>query len=67
MRERRLWRRKHWWRWGPLFAQVNLDSINLPRLRWDWFEPHRGALLLEWGNGNSDPVWSVAVDIWVPW
>jgi hypothetical protein len=64
------WRR--WWllggQWarGRLTATVCPSSINLPRLRWYWYDETNGFLDLSWGNGNSDPVWCVTVQVPVP-
>lgn len=46
-----------------------------PSARWAWWPIHRPylvawrnyreswGLFLEWGDGNSDPVWSIGVEI----
>ena len=42
------------WRWWP---------INRPHLQADVIGPGRYYIGLSWGNGNSDPVWSIGLDI----
>lgn len=36
---------------------LNLSEINLPRISWE--RGPYGFVVLSWGNGNSDPVWSL--------
>lgn len=46
----------------PQFTwSFNPSHINIPRLRW-FREAGGGFVCLEWGNGNSDPVWSIGVE-----
>lgn len=69
-----LWRRvfhKYWWTlgWnstnrGPgrrfLTWSICLSNTNRPHLNWGW-EPGFHFVSFEWGNGNSDPVFSVGI------
>lgn len=73
---RRVFHRYWWtlgWRWsiGPVdsenrrrqvYGSLCLSEMNLPRLRWELHE-ERGYrfIVLDWGNGNSDPVWSIGL------
>ena len=47
-------------------AEFNPWPINRPRLNWYWYDEYSGTLALEWGNGNSDPVWSLSARFSVP-
>ena len=63
---RRRWLLGGQWARGRWTATVCPSSVNLPRLRWYWWDATEGHLDLSWGNGNSDPVWSVSVRLRVP-
>ena len=75
---RALWRRvfhRYWWTlgWGNegksgrshVTWSLCLSEINRPSLRWS---RHQGSgrlfdfVVLEWGNQNSDPVWSIGYE-----
>lgn len=43
-----------------LFGTFCPSSINLPRLSWERYD-EGGFVALSWGNGNSDPLWSISV------
>lgn len=69
----KLWRRvfhEYWWVLGwhgslngrrGVTWSLCLSEINLPRVRWELRDPDGGFICLDWGNGNSDPVWSIGV------
>lgn len=60
---RRWWNLTFWHgRVGPFAVSFNPSSINLPRLRGGWASEDDAWAAVEWGNGNSDPVWSVEAD-----
>lgn len=42
------------------FASFDLTEINRPHVRASWYDEEEFGVALDWGNGNSDPVWSVA-------
>lgn len=65
-RRRNWWHRDHhlgndWLRLG-----VYPSSINLPRLHWLWETETDLLLWADWGNGNTDPVWSLDLRIRLP-
>ena len=49
-----------------IYREWNTRSINRPYLNCYWADRHRAGWHLEWGNGNSDPVWSIGVEFNVP-
>lgn len=51
---------------GPVSVSYSAGSINHPYVTWLWEGAPEAFLSLSWGNGNSDPVWSVAVRLPVP-
>ena len=64
------WRRRWLFGWSASWWRFDVSlcpsSVNLPRVRWYWYDETRGYLDLSWGNGNSDPVWSVTLRVSVP-
>lgn len=56
-------------RWDNVWAEINLDAIHRPHLfYWNIEAPdscveggitRQGGLGISWGDGNSDPVWSI--------
>lgn len=59
------WRRWLTWEWKPtswLHLSVDLTMLNLPRVMVDECRPRRWWSL-SFGNGNSDPVWSIDVQL----
>lgn len=48
------------------YGEINAGSINRPRLSCDWMDTRNYEIALSWGNGNSDPVWLLAVDLTIP-
>jgi len=67
----RRWERLRW-RWkrdaGPVEVDIELrpSSINLPRLMCFSNGEDRVYLALSWGNGKSDPVWTIEVGWYAP-
>lgn len=68
---RKVWRRvfhSHWWSlgWGNagkpdgphLTWNLCLSNFNRPIVHW-LREAGHGYVCIEWGNGNSDPAWSL--------
>lgn len=45
------------WNWWP---------INRPHLIAYWIDQSHAGLGVSWGNGNSDPVWLLCVEFYVP-
>lgn len=47
---------------GPLRLSLELENVHRPR---PWLSVGDGQVLvgLDWGDGSSDPVWSVFADI----
>lgn len=76
-RVKRLWHRvfhRYWWTLGWngqigskkrfVHGTLCLSNFNRPIVRWDFHfdAPNPGGFLcFEWGNGNSDPAWSIGV------
>lgn len=55
-----------------LFGLVDVSNCNGPHVRLDWYDEHEWGATLEWGNGNSDPVWLLSLTIkrvprWLDW
>jgi hypothetical protein len=49
-----------------VFAGFDLDNLNRLHIRRDWYDKAQWGLVVEWGNGNSDPAWSAGVDLKLP-
>ena len=49
------------WSRGPWSLEVRLGSVNRPHLDAGWSDENEAWVCLSWGNGGSDPVWSLAV------
>lgn len=45
-------------RWRCFWLDISLDMINRPRVHLD---DERRWFAIDWGNGYSDPVWSLQV------
>jgi hypothetical protein len=45
-----------------LLRELNWDSRNRLRLRWSFESRAFWYVSIEYGNGNSDPVWSIGVE-----
>lgn len=59
---RHSWNRWGWdGRHGNWSASTDLSNLNLPRINFEWAEPDGsgGYIAFDWGNGNSDPCWSI--------
>lgn len=53
------------WEWKPtrwLHVSLDLTMMNIPRVHVDECRPRRWWSL-SWGNGNSDAVWSIDVQL----
>lgn len=51
-----------------VWREWNWDCINRPYVYADWIwnaadAPIGLCMALSWGNGNSDPVWSISVEV----
>lgn len=44
-----------------LYRDFNWSSRNRTRLRWS-FDPDAWFIVLERGNGNSDPLWAIGIE-----
>lgn len=42
------------WNWWP---------INRPHFYAEWWGDKKLGIWIDWGNGNSDPVWTLGVEI----
>lgn len=51
---------------GPVFVDAHPWAINRPRFR-AGVDGVAGWAALDWGNGNSDPVLSLYVELRRPW
>lgn len=51
---------------GKLFVACHPSSINRPHFSRTWFDKDCLSLGLSWGNGNSDPVFIVNIDLRIP-
>lgn len=60
------WHRTFGLRGRELFVSVDSSALLVPRLSADWVDTERLMLDLTVGNGNSDPLLSVAVELDVP-
>lgn len=57
------WSRWRWeWRWRDGGIDVDLTMLNRPYVDWYWHGNERGSLSFAYGNGNSDPIFT----IWTP-
>jgi hypothetical protein len=69
-----LWRRvfhRYWWTLGwsndhkPDEPHVTwslcLSNFNRPIVSWERYDGN-GFVVVEWGNGNSDPAWSIGYE-----
>lgn len=45
------------------FASLDWDNRNRLRLRCGWYAEDGAFVTLDYGNGNSDPVWAVGVEV----
>lgn len=48
------------WRW---FVSASRSNLNLPRVWADWVDHDVVMLAFDWGNGNSDPVFSASIEV----
>jgi hypothetical protein len=65
---RRRWPRWRWELGGNLvYLTIDLSNLNLPRVMiYGDDNNHVVHVALSWGNGNSDPVWSIGFPVLVP-
>lgn len=49
-----------------VFTEFHASSINRPHFSLYWSDHDRVGLGLSWGNGNSDPVFNITLELWVP-
>lgn len=62
MRRDKQWKGKR----ASLAAGFDTWPINRPHLSYSWFDEQELAITLNWGNGNSDPVWYASVELRLP-
>jgi len=51
---------------GPVYIEVNARAINRPHFSTCWIDDDHYDVALSWGNGSSDPVWFVSLNVTVP-
>ena len=49
-----------------VFAEFHASSLNRPHFSYYWTDHDRVGLSLDWGNGSSDPVFNVTLELRVP-
>lgn len=50
---------KRWAAW----LSVDLSNVNRPRFAYEWVADNQWYASMTWGNGNSDPVWSIGIEV----
>lgn len=59
------WHRR--WSGQSVSMQVDLSEVNVPRvILLGQEDDGRAVIGMSWGNGNSDPVWSIEARVPIP-
>lgn len=48
------------------YTDWNWWAVHRPHSMFYWVTDRRFGIEVSWGNGNSDPVWSIGVEITLP-